>query len=84
MQRHGVDTKRTIEVINLDPAAEHFEYEPLIDIRELIHVQDTMEDEDLHFGPNGGLIYCIEYLIENMDWLQEHLGIIMPTNCNHS
>lgn len=45
-----------------------------MDIRELIHVQDTMEDEDLHFGPNGGLIFCIEYLIENSDWLQNALG----------
>ncbi|KAJ8959575.1 hypothetical protein NQ314_006224 [Rhamnusium bicolor] len=51
--QHGVDVKRNIEVINLDPAAEHFDYEPLVDIRELIHVQDTMEDEELHFGPNG-------------------------------
>lgn len=76
MQQHGVDTRRMIEVVNLDPAAEHFDYKPILDIRELIHVQDTMEDEDLHFGPNGGLVYCIEYLIENLDWLQENLGNI--------
>lgn len=46
---------RTIEVVNLDPAAEHFDYTPLVDIRELIQVQDTMEDDELHFGPNGTL-----------------------------
>lgn len=33
-----------------------------------------MEDEELHFGPNGGLIFCIEYLVENSDWLQERIG----------
>lgn len=74
MVQHGIDTKRTIEVVNLDPAAEHFEYQPVVDIRELIHVEDTMQDEELHFGPNGGLVFCIEYLAENSDWLHERLG----------
>lgn len=74
MAQYGVDIKRQIDVINLDPAAEHFDYEPLVDIRELIHVQDTMEDEELHFGPNGGLVFCIEYLLENSDWLRDKLG----------
>lgn len=45
-----------------------------MDIRELIHVQDTMEDEELHFGPNGGLVFCIEFLIENSEWLRDKLG----------
>ncbi|KAM0791506.1 hypothetical protein ACM66B_005958 [Microbotryomycetes sp. NB124-2] len=30
--------------------------------------------EDLELGPNGGLIYCFEYLMNNIDWLQEALG----------
>lgn len=72
--QYGIDTKRTIEVVNLDPAAEYFDYQPVVDIRELIHVQDTMEDEELHFGPNGGLIYCVEYLLENSDWLRDRIG----------
>lgn len=60
--KHGQDTNRSIEVVNLDPAAEHFDYEPLVDIRELIHLDDAMEDEELQFGPNGGLVFCIEYV----------------------
>lgn len=74
MVQHGIDCNRHIDVVNLDPAAEHFDYQPLVDIRELIHVQDTMEDEELHFGPNGGLVFCLEYLIENSDWLRDQLG----------
>ncbi|XP_077297027.1 GPN-loop GTPase 3 isoform X1 [Arctopsyche grandis] len=74
MVKHGVDSKRTIEVVNLDPAAEYFDYEPLVDIRDLIHLDDAMEDEELQFGPNGGLIFCIETLLENADWLEEKLG----------
>lgn len=29
--------------------------------------------DELRLGPNGSLVYCMEYLLENMDWLQEHL-----------
>lgn len=58
--KHASDAKRIVEVVNLDPAAEHFDYEPLVDIRELIHLDDAMEDEELQFGPNGGLVFCIE------------------------
>lgn len=29
--------------------------------------------EELGLGPNGGLIYCMEYLLSNLTWLQDHL-----------
>ncbi|VVD02145.1 GPN-loop GTPase 3 [Leptidea sinapis] len=74
MVKHASDSNRILEVVNLDPAAEHFDYEPLVDIRELIHLDDAMEDEDLHFGPNGGLVFCMETLLENCEWLEEQLG----------
>lgn len=74
MQDHILLMKRKAEVINLDPGAEFFDYEPLADIRELINVQDPMEDEKLNFGPNGSLVFCMEYLFENIDWLGEKLG----------
>lgn len=73
MQRHAADNGRVIEVVNLDPAAEVFDYQPLVDIRELIHLDDAMDDEELHYGPNGGLVFCLEYLIENSSWLQDQL-----------
>jgi len=31
-----------------------------VDIRELIQVDDVMEDKDLKYGPNGGLVFCME------------------------
>lgn len=43
MQRHGENARRTINVVNLDPAAEAFDYKPIADIRDLIHVDDAME-----------------------------------------
>lgn len=30
--------------------------------------------EELDYGPNGGLIYCMEYLISQAEWLEEQLG----------
>ncbi|XP_014672319.1 PREDICTED: GPN-loop GTPase 3-like isoform X2 [Priapulus caudatus] len=74
IQKHGEATRRSIHVVNLDPAAEQFQYNVLADIRELIHLDDVVEDEDLHFGPNGGLVFCMEYFAQNFDWLQEQLG----------
>lgn len=32
-----------------------------------------MADEELHFGPNGGLIFCIEYLLQNQEWFKQQL-----------
>jgi len=71
---HAQDAKRTINVVNLDPAAEYFSYQPLADIRDLIQVDDVMEDEELKFGPNGGLVFAMEFLMENTEWLEEALG----------
>lgn len=74
MQQFAVDERKVVDVVNLDPAAEYFDYEPLVDIRELIQLDDAMEDDVLRFGPNGGLVFCMEYLIENSQWLEEKLG----------
>ncbi|PWN18764.1 GPN-loop GTPase 3 like protein [Microstroma glucosiphilum] len=69
---HANTLGRTIHLVNLDPAAERFSYTPSIDVRELITLEDVMDEMKL--GPNGGLVYCFEYLLENLDWLDEQLG----------
>ncbi|RAH66125.1 putative signal sequence-binding GTPase GPN3 [Aspergillus aculeatinus CBS 121060] len=65
------NTRRSCFYVNLDPAAETFSYEPDLDIRELITLEDVMEE--LGLGPNGGLIYCFEFLLQNLDFLTEAL-----------
>ncbi len=37
-------------------------------------LDDAMDDETLHFGPNGGLVFCMEYFAKNFEWLIEQLG----------
>ncbi|KAI1344636.1 GPN-loop GTPase [Xylariaceae sp. FL0016] len=63
--------RRSCFYVNLDPAAETFEHTPDLDIKDLISLEDVMEEMAL--GPNGGLIYCFEFLLENLDFLTEAL-----------
>jgi len=59
-------------MVNLDPAAEYFKYPIDVDVRELVSLEDVLEETD--YGPNGGLVYCFEYLNENLEWLHDQLG----------
>ncbi|XP_053695746.1 GPN-loop GTPase 2 [Sabethes cyaneus] len=63
--------ERKVTVVNLDPANDNMEYDSCIDIMQLITVQDVMEQFSL--GPNGALIYCMEFLEANFGWLLEQL-----------
>ncbi|KAH0844374.1 hypothetical protein AYO21_00842 [Fonsecaea monophora] len=67
---HLHHSRRSAFYVNLDPAATDLSYTPDLDIRDLISLEDVME-EPLSLGPNGGLIYCFEFLLQNLDWLAE-------------
>lgn len=69
---HMLSVGRRAHIVNLDPAADARDYEFTVDIKDLISLQDVMEELDL--GPNGGLMYCFEFLLENLDWLEEQIG----------
>ena len=62
---------RKTAVVNLDPANDHIPYPCAIDISDLITLEDSMET--LGLGPNGGMMYCMEFLEKNMDWLLEKM-----------
>lgn len=57
---HLAASRRTGHLVNLDPAASaaSFEFEPVIDIKDLVSLEDVMGE--LGYGPNGGLVYCFE------------------------
>jgi len=63
--------ERDTAIINLDPANHTLPYKCAVDIRDLINLEEVMEQ--LGLGPNGGLIYCMEYLTKNLKWLKEQL-----------
>ena len=79
MQEMAETLKRNILIVNLDPAAENNKYKCDVgiekyysDIQDLITLDDVMEEMEL--GPNGALVYCMEYLMQNTPWLEEQLG----------
>ncbi|KAL1093362.1 hypothetical protein V6Z11_D06G026500 [Gossypium hirsutum] len=66
---------RKVAVINLDPANDSLPYECAINIEDLIKLSDVMTEHSL--GPNGGLVYCMDYLEKNIDWLQSKLAPLL-------
>jgi len=63
--------RRKCCVVNLDPANENYKYSVGIDIQELVNLDEVMAE--LKLGPNGGLMYCLDFLAENYSWLSERL-----------
>ncbi|XP_068314234.1 GPN-loop GTPase QQT1-like [Pyrus communis] len=62
---------RKVAVVNLDPANDALPYECVVNMEELIKLSDVMVEHSL--GPNGGLVYCMDYLEKNIDWLEAKL-----------
>lgn len=61
--------KRPCTVVNLDPSADRVPYDHCsLDIRDLVTAADVMTEFEL--GPNGALLYCMQFLLENFDFLQ--------------
>jgi GTPase SAR1 family protein len=58
--------------VNLDPACPNTPYKADISIASLITLEDVMAEFNL--GPNGGMLYCLEFLEANFDWLEEALS----------
>ena len=59
---------RKVCLVNLDPANDSLPYTSDIDLSDLVSL-DLVQAE-MGLGPNGGLVYCIEFLRKNLDWLQ--------------
>ncbi|KAK9466488.1 hypothetical protein V1512DRAFT_169799 [Lipomyces arxii] len=62
---------RKSSVINLDPANDHTNYKPALDIRDYIRIEDIMAEGGL--GPNGGIMRAMEELEDNWDEFMERI-----------
>ncbi|KAM8977426.1 GPN-loop GTPase 2 [Pelodytes ibericus] len=67
---------RKTSIINLDPAGEE-EPGAAVSLRELLGLEEVMSE--LRLGPNGALLYCMEYLQGNLDWLRAKLQSLRGT-----
>lgn len=74
MQQFLQANHRDVAVINMDPANEQLPYAADIDVSEMVCLENVMEELDL--GPNGGLVYCMDYIDVNFDWLKEKLAAL--------
>lgn len=62
---------RKVAIVNLDPGNENMEYRSDINVMDLITIEDVMIHKQL--GPNGSLMYALEYLESNFGWLHKQL-----------
>jgi len=72
MQQFMSAIGRKCSVVNLDPANDHTSYPCAIDVRDLIKLEEIMEEDDL--GPNGAVLYALEELEHNIEWLESGLS----------
>ena len=69
---------RRVAIVNLDPANDVAPYEAAVTIEDLISVDEVQEEYGL--GPNGAMVYCMEYLEKNADWLRDALAPLRDTH----
>ncbi|KAK6902862.1 hypothetical protein I203_108122 [Kwoniella mangroviensis CBS 8507] len=69
---------RPIHIVNLDPAVSIPPYPCSISITELVDLDSVMEEYGL--GPNGAMLYCLEYLEANFDWLIDRLDEVLKND----
>ncbi|PWY91718.1 hypothetical protein BO94DRAFT_377938 [Aspergillus sclerotioniger CBS 115572] len=62
---------RKCSIVNLDPANDKTSYPCALDVRDLVTLEEIMSEDQL--GPNGGVLYALEELEENFDFLEEGL-----------
>lgn len=74
--QHAETINRKVDFVNLDPANDNMEgaQNIVFDVRDFVKVDEIMEDEELNLGPNGGLVYAMEMLLDNTDWIKDQLG----------
>lgn len=62
---------RKCSVVNLDPANDSTSYPCALDVRHLVTLEEIMAEDQL--GPNGGVLYALEELEANFDFLADGL-----------
>ncbi|CAI8508033.1 unnamed protein product [Pichia kudriavzevii] len=60
-------------IINLDPANDRLPYDCTLDIRDVITLEEIMNDEELRLGPNGGLMHALEVFQESIDFFIDRI-----------
>lgn len=70
---------RKCSIVNLDPANDHTSYPCALDVRDLVTLEEIMAEDTL--GPNGGVLYALEELENNFEWLRDGLKELGGNEC---
>ncbi|TID25465.1 hypothetical protein CANINC_002943 [Pichia inconspicua] len=60
-------------IVNLDPANDRLPYDCTLDIRDVITLEEIMNDQQLKLGPNGGLMHAMEVFEESIDYFIDQI-----------
>lgn len=82
LQQFTTAISRPCSVANMDPANDNIPYDPAFDVRELVSVEEVMEREEL--GPNGGVLWAMEEIEANFEWIEERLAICGESRIHRS
>lgn len=63
---------RKAVIFNMDPANDTLPYVAAVDIRTLVNTSSVAREHKL--GPNGSLLYAMELLETNLNWLHTHIS----------
>lgn len=66
-KKHGLGTT----LVNLDPGAESLPYNPDVDVRDFIRLDEVMEEFNL--GPNGAQVAAADMVAQNLTEVQEEI-----------
>jgi len=68
--------KLDVAVLNLDAGVKHLPYNPDIDARDIVSVENLMDK--LQLGPNGAMIASMDLLATKIDTIKEEIDYIEP------
>ena len=72
---------RKVAIVNLDPGNENMNYKPAVDVSEVVTVEDVMEAMKL--GPNGSLMFAMQFVRYNLEWLDSKLDSMDLDTLHH-
>ena len=65
---------RKVSIMDLDPGNENMSYTAAVDVAELVQVEEVMDT--MRLGPNGGLLYAVQFVRTNLGWLDTQLAAV--------
>jgi len=68
--------KQDVAIVNLDPGAPKLPYNPDIDIRDYVKIEDLMEKYAL--GPNGALIMAADLIADQIEMITKEVDDLNP------